>query len=443
MSAVVTSELRRFQSNNLKAALNQYSKNKVYVCIGKTSVWLDENDPDTAVDSVVNRADFYDDMVAGKAVSESNCYVVTKRVDWVSGTVYDVYSDVDDMFDTSSKLHPGSRPLFYVVTDTLDVYKCLDNNNNSPSTDKPAGTSTAAFETSDGYRWKYMYTITTQQQINFMTADWMPIQSLLKIDGSAQWMVQENAVDGAIESYRVVDGGSGYSSSNPPTVTVTGNGVNASAEVEIDDQTGKITSVKPSTIGSGYTQVTVTIDGGAGSGAVVEGVLPPPGGHGKDAVSELGGVNLMVTARFVDDETGQISTDISYRKIGLLVNPLSREDGQLFVLSNLTGNFEDGEPIDGLSSGATGTIIKHDILEGVAYVRVVTGAFQTAEQITGGNSAVTATIDSQRPEKLPAVSEIIQRTDIEDGTGELLYLENRVAVDRLPGQVEFLSFVLA
>ena len=48
---------------------------------------------------------------------------------------------------------------FYVMTGARNVYKCLDNNGNSASTDEPTGTSTTVITTSDGYKWKYMYII--------------------------------------------------------------------------------------------------------------------------------------------------------------------------------------------------------------------------------------------------------------------------------------------
>jgi hypothetical protein len=49
--------------------------------------------------------------------------------------------------------------VFYVVTDEYNVYQCLDNDNNTPSTVKPTGTTVDAIQTSDGYIWKFLYTI--------------------------------------------------------------------------------------------------------------------------------------------------------------------------------------------------------------------------------------------------------------------------------------------
>ena len=90
---------------------------------------------------------------------------------------------------------------FYVVTDQLNVYKCLGNNNGGVSTIKPSSTSpantTPAAET-DGYIWKYMYTISDADSDKFLTTNWMPVKTLTSTDdGSNQWDVQTNALAGS------------------------------------------------------------------------------------------------------------------------------------------------------------------------------------------------------------------------------------------------------
>ena len=61
---------------------------------------------------------------------------------------------------------------------------------------------------------------------------------------------------------------------------------------------------------------------GNGTGASLDVVLPPQGGHGADAVRELGAYRLMFTSKlettsaFVD-----FPNDLSYRRVGLVLNP--------------------------------------------------------------------------------------------------------------------------
>lgn len=64
---------------------------------------------------------------------------------------------------------------FYVVTEDLNVYKCINNNNNSPSTIQPYGTSNQLLKLADGYIWLYMYSIDHQSYNRFMNNTHMPI----------------------------------------------------------------------------------------------------------------------------------------------------------------------------------------------------------------------------------------------------------------------------
>ena len=50
------------------------------------------------------------------------------------------------------------------MSSTFNVYKCLDNNGNAASTVEPTGTSSSILTTGDGYKWKYMYTLSATQQ---------------------------------------------------------------------------------------------------------------------------------------------------------------------------------------------------------------------------------------------------------------------------------------
>ena len=49
------------------------------------------------------------------------------------------------------------------------VYKVIENDGATASTVEPTSTSNSIFETSDGYRWKYMYSLTSSEALNFAT----------------------------------------------------------------------------------------------------------------------------------------------------------------------------------------------------------------------------------------------------------------------------------
>jgi hypothetical protein len=68
-----------------------------------------------------------------------------------------------------------------------------------------------------------------------------------------------------IKSIGVVQPGSGYTSA--PTVTITGDGVGATAKATVS--AGRVVSIQVTNAGTGYTVAEVTLSGGGGTGAVV------------------------------------------------------------------------------------------------------------------------------------------------------------------------------
>lgn len=83
-------------------------------------------------------------------------------------------------------------------------------------------------------------------------------------DHIATARVTANIVGGSVTSYNIEDAGRGFKSA--PTLTVTGDGINATATVAIDTNPlsatyGQVTSVTPVSIGSGYTYADVDVTG--------------------------------------------------------------------------------------------------------------------------------------------------------------------------------------
>ena len=77
--------------------------------------------------------------------------------------------------NSGSTLHDSS---FYVLTAARNVYKCLDNNSNTASTVEPTGTDVTILSTADGYKWKYMYTLSASEQANFLSTDFIQLQQI-------------------------------------------------------------------------------------------------------------------------------------------------------------------------------------------------------------------------------------------------------------------------
>ena len=140
-------------------------------------------------------------MIAAKLINTSDVSHVIKRVDWTTSTVYTEYNHLqDDQIDQT----------FFVMTDQYNVYKCISNYGGAASTIKPTGQTSSIVETSDNYRWKFMYEVQQADVLKYVTTDWIPVKYLTSDDGTAQWDVQQAAVDGALDHIDVTAGGTGY-----------------------------------------------------------------------------------------------------------------------------------------------------------------------------------------------------------------------------------------
>ena len=159
--------------------------------------------------------DVWRNMMSLKRVQQSDVSHVTTRYDWSTNQFYYEYDDEDvDLF--------GER--FYTYTTDHNVYKCIDNNRGANSTSMPTGTSTSIINTSDGYRWKYMYTVSAGEILKFRTTGYIPVKTLAADDGSAQWTVQQNAINsgnGAIHHIKIYSNGQNYLYTTNTFVSVT------------------------------------------------------------------------------------------------------------------------------------------------------------------------------------------------------------------------------
>ena len=156
--------------------------------IGRPAEWSDENTPPTPTDSIYTSVSCWRSAMALKRVAESEAKLVIPRHDWIVGTVYTQY-------DNRSENIYGSN--FYALTiPENNVYLCISNNKGAASTIKPSGTSTNIFETSDGYKWKYMYSLTDNDLLRFFTQEYMAVNNNPNI--------RNTAAGGSIENFEII-----------------------------------------------------------------------------------------------------------------------------------------------------------------------------------------------------------------------------------------------
>ncbi len=161
-----------------------------------------------------------DDIMSMKKIQSSDATHAIPRVNWANNTLFNEW---DDKFNVSLTAAPGSLR-FFMITDDYNVYKCIDNNRGANSIVKPTTTGTSIESTADGYRWKYMYTISAGERLKFLTTDFMPVKTLTANDGSAQWTVQQTARasgNGSIHHVKIIANGAGYLHTTNTFLTVT------------------------------------------------------------------------------------------------------------------------------------------------------------------------------------------------------------------------------
>lgn len=378
-------------------------------------------------------------MIGGKKITGNDIRHCIPRFNWTANTVYYAYDDLVD-----SKTLKSSNTQFYVVTDDWNVYKCLANSYGANSTTKPTSISTVTdFQTADGYVWKYMYTITSEERLRFVTSSYIPVKTLSVDDGSLQWGVQNNATSGAIHYIKLSDFGTGYTSNNI-VVTISGDGQDANAFAVRNVTTNTISSIVIDNKGSGYTYANVTITAANGSNAIARAVISPMGGHGYDPLIELGGSNLMLNIQFKSNEDGKFPVVNEYRQVALFEDPyvygtsnvISNTAVSQTTILNLTGTSaeytQDEFVYQGASLGAasySARIVEWDSSNNKLKVTNSRGSV-TSDLIIGSTSGAARFVGS------------VTNPDMQEYTGKLLYIDNISPVSRTVDQTEDFKIVL-
>ena len=475
MAAIITEKFRLHNAKEFKQSATE-SGNAMYMFIGRPLSWTDDNNPPTPVDSLNDEYDAYANMVALKKVSSTDVSHAIIRRDWTSGTTYDEYRH---NYTSSNTATSGASTLwasrFYVVTSDYNVYKVISNNGGANSTVMPTGTSTSIITTADGYKWKFMYSVSASEVIKFVTSDFIPVKTLgakAAVDGdvgglgtaasddnSAQWDVENGATDGTIEHARVTTGGSSYGSDGNYNVAISGDG--ASGQLQVTVSSNAITAVTVNAVGSGYSVASIdntllqTATSSSGTGAVFDIIISPKNGHGADPVEELGGNYVIANSRLEYAEgSGDFPTDNDFRQIGLIVNPTDAGGNTLSTattlsaLNRITLNSGATMPVvdDTIANAAsvttgtaTGKVVSIDATNRYIYFLPSVdsvgnfNSFTAADTIHVGSTSKGVISSGGVSGAYPEVSR---------NSGDIVYLENRGAVARAADQIEDIKLII-
>lgn len=146
-----------------------------------------------SVDSDGRLADPFKNMIFGKQLQQADLKLMARRYDWQQDVIYTQYDDANaNLFNES----------FYVSVDEeedVHVYKCLNNNNSSPSTVRPTIDGVINnedyYETDDGYVWKYMYSIYNTVFRRFATEKYIPIINSVDERIDKDVLIRNGAID--------------------------------------------------------------------------------------------------------------------------------------------------------------------------------------------------------------------------------------------------------
>ena len=492
MAAIITEKFRLHNAEQFQESFSEAAKSTYYLFIGKSSPYStsttggNDNAPPTPKDDITTEFYKWDSMLAAKLISASDVSFVVPRRNWANNTTYDMYEhDISASNTTTSGASNLFDSTFYFMTSDYRVYKVLDNNNGvAYSGAEPTSEVTGPFELG-GYTLQYMFKLTTSEVQKFLTTDFLPVTT----DSS----VTAAAVDGSIDTVRVT-AGSGYTDGTY-YAAIDGDGTNAGGAsggiVEIKVNGGAIvrqgsTGSNVYAAGAGYTFGTVdlstvftntglTTSGniGSGSGGAVEVMISPKGGHGDNAVKELGGHFVMMNVKLEQAEGDDLTVANDFREVGIVKDPFNfgtttissastrRQTYAVKLAANPSTAYEIDEKITQSTTGAVGRVVEFDSTNNILYYLQEqysnhgiassgnTVAFSGAFTITGATSNGAAAVSSTASETvtLSGGSSLTftggyANPELAADSGDILYVENRRPISRASDQTEDIKIVV-
>jgi len=454
MAAIVTNNLKKQLLQTIVTDISADSANYYYIGISRSNPWDETDTVPTVGNTEREKRNFR--AALQSIIRTTDASFVAPRYNWSSGSIYSAYND-NQTAAANSTTYP-----YYVLTANQRVYLCLQQGKSDTGTilqstvdPDTIGANTSASATSDGYIWKYLFTLSGTNASKFLSANYLPVSKVdsaasLTVIQQAQKDVQDAATAGSIIGYRVVSGGVGYSSD--PTVTISGDGTGARAiakrtatnqisKIEIDDSAGGIP------FGSGYSYASVSLTGGSPTTAAVIEPIISVNGIGSDPRDDLGSDAAMINAKPNGVQNGSFMVGQDFRQIGLIKNPKKNNDSdftgtdaramRILTLNNITAGFDSAAVEDALITGdTTAAIALGDELVGSKlyyHFDDSTGfkQFQLAEDVfLDSGTGITATIVTD------------SEGEVKPFSGELLYIENRSAVVRDAAQTEDIKIIV-
>ena len=510
MPAIITDQIRVLNAENFVNGIST-TTNSYYVFIGlpnATEINSDWNTNTPApIDNFDDHDNIYDTLISAKKINSSDVLQVIRKISWTTGTIYEMYRHDYDINNTTPQTNSASlyNSNFYVMNSDFRVYECIYNGANPTNSGKgiasleePTHTDLQPRVESDGYIWKYLYTVKPSDIVKFDSVDYIPVPQDW-LNNADTLDIRNAAVDGKIETVVIEDTTSAayQFSGTKNDVPIRGDGQDGLASVTFVN--GKPTSVQVTNGGSGYTFATLDLDSVVtGSGAVFSVIIPPPKGHGADIYTELGANKVLVYSRIENSDTTNPDFPVGnqFARIGILKNPNINGTTNLLTASSASGVYGirlvgaasstmsvsvDGQVTQtiGIGSTAVGKIISYDPV--TKFLRfwqdrsLATNSSSganptygyrlnrfTSTPSTGGSinivvstttgtetvgiettfTGVSTSVNSKTYYFGQSINSGIASPEIEKYSGDIIYIDNRPEVTRAPNQREDIKIVL-
>jgi hypothetical protein len=269
--------------------------------------------------------------------------------------------------------------------------------------------------------------------------------------GTVQEDVENAAIPGTIDRLEIISGGIDYVDGDA-VLTIVGDGSGAEAILDIDPDDGSVTSVTITNRGSGYTFADVTIAGAEGAGAEIIAVVSPKTGHGANAQKELFATNVGFSVNLTND-SADLFLNNDFRQIGVIKNPLIFDsnnnfqdttgtccyviqvlDPQNYALDDVIttdsgGKFIVIQKVDADGDGTDDSIYLLPIIPIITTSSTLTNTTQSISNLVINTDVSGETVALAVPE-------------IDNKTGEIIYLDNREFIVRQQDQIEKIRAIL-
>jgi len=469
--------------------------NNYYVFVSRSYPWNDDfNPPEENLTLRDSNHSLRNDVLFAKKLQPSDVSFMIRRIPWIEGEAYVQY---DSEIDTTNQN-------YFVLNSTNNVYLCLDNNGGGLSTSEPTFISTEPAVLADGYKWKYLFTLSSLDESKFANPTLIPYTANNQVENSfldgeindiiitnpgTNYITNSGLIQEAVSNtvYRIepsalnangaytgssvyiADGtGSGsirnitnYTSNTSgryielddslvldisssylisPRVRIDGNGTGAQAYSEVEDT--EIVRINVVNTGSLYTDANISI---------IANTVYGEDGEARPIVSIIGDnkvKNVLNTTRLgisLDingTELDTIPADINYRQVGIWKNPRLFSNNEVLMTDP---TFSQVLEFDNTLSGGQPFFNNEEIVGDLSGTtgRIVSSSISSSTATVFGASTFTngETIVGQESGVSAIIFNISER-DVDKYSGEIIYYKNIQPVERSESTNETVRLII-